>query len=336
MTVLFLTEADVDSLIDMTTAIEAVERAFAALADGSAVNIPRVRANAPGFLLHSMSASAEYLGLAGWKNYTTTAAGARFHVAAYEIESGRMLALIQANRLGQLRTGAASGVATRHLDRHDAARLGLLGTGWQAESQLEAVARVRPLESVRVHSRDAGRRQAFAKMMSRRLDLEVRAVDSAEAAVDGADIVSTATTAREPLFDGQRLENGSHLNIIGSNHLSKSESDAESIGGADLVACDRIDQCRLEAGELAAAVAAGRWQWDDAIELAEIVAGSHPGRTDEQQKTVFKSVGLAIEDVALAAELITRAHDRDVGQALPLDGTPATLCNQPAPPPSPA
>jgi len=321
MTVLFLTEADVDSLIDMQTSIEAVERAFVALADGSAVNVPRGRASAPGFLLHSMSATAQYLGLAGWKNYTTTATSARFHVAAYEIDSGRMVALIQANRLGQLRTGAASGVATRHLARHDATTLGLLGTGWQAESQLEAVACVRKLESVRVHSRDAGRREAFAEMMSRRLDLEVRAVDSAEAVVDGADIVSTATTAREPLFDGQRLHSGSHLNIIGSNHLSKSESDAESIGRADLVACDRIDQCRIEAGELAAAVDAGLWQWNNAVELAEIVAGSHPGRTDQRQKTVFKSVGLAIEDVALAAELIVRARDRDIGQALPLDDT---------------
>jgi len=319
MSVLFLTESDVESLIDMPASIEAIERAFVALADGTAVNIPRARAKAPGFLLHSMSASAEYLGLAGWKNYTTTSQGARFHVAAYELDSGRMLALIQANRLGQLRTGAASGVATRHLARPDATVLGLLGTGWQAESQLEAIACVRTLETVRVHSRDPERRRTFAETMSRRLGLDVQAVDSAEAVVEGADIVSTATTSGEPLFDGQLLATGSHLNIIGSNHLSKSESDVESIGGADLVACDRIDQCRIEAGELAAASETGDWKWGDAIELADIVAGTRPGRTDDTQRTVFKSVGLAIEDVAMAAELIARARERGVGQPIPLD-----------------
>ena len=133
MSVLFLTESDVEYLIDMPASIDAVERAFAAVADGSAVNVPRARAKAPGFLLHSMSATAEYLGLAGWKNYTTTSEGARFHVAAYELDSGRMLALIQANRLGQLRTGAASGVATRHLSRPAAHVMGWLGAGGQAD-----------------------------------------------------------------------------------------------------------------------------------------------------------------------------------------------------------
>ena len=319
MSVLFLTESDVESLIDMPASIDAVERAFAAVADGSAVNVPRARAKAPGFLLHSMSATAEYLGLAGWKNYTTTSKGARFHVAAYELDSGRMLALIQANRLGQLRTGAASGVATRHLSRPDANVMGLLGTGWQAESQLEAVACVRPLETVRVFSRDPERRQGFAEAMGQRLQLDVQAVDSAETAVDGADIVSTATTSKAPLFDGQQLMAGSHLNIIGSNHLSKAESDVESIASADLVACDRIDQCRIEAGELAAASEAGEWNWENAIELADIVAGTHPGRTANTQRTVFKSVGLAVEDVAMAAELIMRAGERGVGQRIPLD-----------------
>ncbi|MEE3366832.1 MAG: ornithine cyclodeaminase family protein [Planctomycetota bacterium] len=319
MSVLFLTESDVESLIDMPSSIEVVERAFVALADGSAVNVPRARARAPGFLLHSMSASAEYLGVAGWKNYTTTTEGARFHVALYDLHSGRMLALIQTNRLGQLRTGAASGVATRHLARPDAISMGLLGTGWQAESQLEAVACVRRLETVRVYSRNPERRQLFAEKMGQRLGLDIQAVDSADAAVQNIDIVSTATTAHEPLFDGRLLAAGSPLNIIGSNHLSKSESDVESIAAASTVACDRTDQCRLEAGELVDAVAAGRWNWDQAIELANIVAGTHAGRSDDTDRTVFKSVGLAIEDVAMAAELITRARDRGLGLPIPLD-----------------
>ena len=155
--------------------------------------------------------------------------------------------------------------------------------------------------------------------MGQRLGLNIQPVDSANAAVQDIDIVSTATTAREPLFDGSLLAAGSHLNIIGSNHLSKSESDVESIATASTVACDRIDQCRLEAGELVDAVEAGRWNWEQAIELANIVAGTHAGRSDADERTVFKSVGLAVEDVAMAAELFTRARDRGVGQPIPLD-----------------
>jgi ornithine cyclodeaminase/alanine dehydrogenase len=320
MPVLFLTESDVEALIDMTTSIEVVERAFAALAEGTAANVPRTRARASGLILHTMSATASYLGLAGWKAYTTTTAGARFHVAAYDLDSGRMVALIQADRLGQLRTGAASGVATRHLARDDAATMGLLGTGWQAQSQLEAVAAVRELRTVRVYSRDESRRREFSEMMSRRLEINVTAVTSAEQAVAGAEIVSTATTAPSPLFDGQLLAPGSHLNIIGSNQLAKAEVDVAAIAQADLLACDRIDQCRIEAGELAAAVDSGRWQWESSVELADVVAGSIPGRRGDDDRTVFKSVGLAIEDVAMAAELIRRARDRGLGQDIPLDG----------------
>ncbi len=320
MSVLFLTEADVDLLIDMATSIEVVEKAFLALAEGTAANVPRARARGSGLVLHTMSAAAPYLGLAGWKAYTTTASGARFHVAAYDLDSGRMVALVQADRLGQLRTGAASGVATRHLARDDATTMGLLGTGWQAQSQLEAVAAVRELRTVRVYSRDESHRREFAESMSRRLGIDVTAVTSAEQAVDGAEIVSTATTARAPLFDGQLLTPGSHLNIIGSNQLAKTEVDVTAIAQADLLACDRVDQCRIEAGELAVADDSGRWRWESSVELADVVAGSIPGRRGHDDRTVFKSVGLAIEDVAMAAELIQRARDRGLGQDVPLDG----------------
>lgn len=321
MPVLHLTEDNVASLVDMPVAIAAVERAFEQLATGQAVNVPRARARGPGLLLHTMSATAEYLGLAGYKAYTTTSSGARFHVAIYDLESGRMVALIAADRLGQLRTGAASGVATRHMARPDAASVGLLGAGWQARSQLQAVCCVREIQHVNVFCRSEERRDRFSEEMSQACGVTVQAVGSPEAAISGADIIVTATSAREPLFDGQLINAGTHLNVIGSNQLANAEVDVACVTAATRVACDRIDQCRIEAGELARAVEAGNFLWEDCLELSEIVAGSIPGREQDTEITFFKSVGLAIEDVALAAELIQRAEDQQVGTQLTLDAT---------------
>lgn len=321
MPVLHLTEADVESLVDMPVAIAAVERAFEQLAAGQAVNVPRARARGPGLLLHTMSATAEYLGLAGYKAYTTTASTARFHVTVYDLESGQMVALIAADRLGQLRTGAASGVATKHMARADANSVGLLGAGWQARSQLQAVCCVREIGHVNVFCRSEEKRNRFAEEMTAECGVTVEAVASPEAAISEADIVVTATTAREPLFDGQLIAPGTHLNVIGSNQLAKAEVDTACVTAATRVACDRVDQCRIEAGELARAVEAGTFGWADCLELADIVAGSVRGRDNDKEITLFKSVGLAIEDVALAAELIQRAGNRQVGTPLAMDTT---------------
>ena len=320
MAVIFLTEQDVERLVDMPAAIETVEESFRQLAGDAARNVPRARARASGsgLLLHTMSATAEYLGLAGWKAYTTTRHGARFHVAAYDVDTGEMRVLIEANRLGQLRTGAASGVATRHMARTDAVRVGLLGAGWQAESQLEAVCCVRPIEQVRVFCRSREGREAFATRMASRCGVRVDPVDSPEAAVDQADILVTATTAREPLFTGDRIAAGTHLNVIGSNFLAKSEVDTVAVERAAVIACDSIEQCRIEAGELAAAVEADRLSWENCVELADIVAGRIPGRHHDEEITLFKSVGLALEDVAMAGLLLERAREQDVGTELPL------------------
>ena len=158
MPTIFLTEDDVRELMDMETSIEVVEEAFRQFAAGEAKNVPRARAAADGILLHTMSASADYLGLVGWKAYTTTKQGARFHVAVYDIDTGEMAALIEANYLGQLRTGAASGVATEYMARPDAKVVGIFGSGLQARTQLKAVCTVRRIERVEVYSRNDDRR----------------------------------------------------------------------------------------------------------------------------------------------------------------------------------
>src|SRR5437868_2106808 len=214
---LLLSEEDVERLLKMPAAIEAVEAAFRELGAGRATNRPRRRVAVPHGLLHLMPAALPAARAIGFKAYTTFAGRARFHFTLYDSETGELLAMMQADRLGQQRTGAATGVATRHLAQADAAALALFGGGWQARSQLEAVCAVRAIREVRVFSRTPERREAFCREMQPLVTASLKPVASPEAALDGADIVVTATSAREPLFDGALLQPGMHLNVVGSN-----------------------------------------------------------------------------------------------------------------------
>ncbi len=317
MPALYFTEDDVRELMDMPASIQVVEEVFRQLGQGNVHNIPRARASAPGIVLHTMSAAAEYLGLVGWKAYTTTKAGARFHVAAYEAETGKMVALIEANYLGQLRTGAASGVATEYMARPDATFVGIFGTGLQARTQLEAVCNVRRVERVAAYGRDDERRRAFAEEMSRRCNTEVVPVHSPEEAAAEKDIVICATTSRTPVFDGRALGEGTHLNVVGSNHFSKSEIDLTTVRRADAIVCDSIEQCKIEAGDFREALESGVTDWALMHDLAEVVCGRETGRARPENVTLFKSVGLGIEDVAMAATIISRAREAGIGQPLP-------------------
>ena len=317
MPAIFLSEQDVSDLIDMQRSIEVVEEAFQELAAGRVQNVPRSRVAAPGVLLHSMSASAEYLGLVGWKTYTTTREKMQFFVGASDIETGELRVLIQADLLGQLRTGAATGVATKYLSRDDSARVGLIGTGLQARTQLLAVCSVRPVSHIEVFGRDVERRHSFAREMTERCGIEVTAVDSSDQAIVDKDVILTATTSLTPVFEGARVAPGVHINAVGSNFLQKSELDEETIGRCGTIVCDSIEQCRLEAGDFVEALQSGTTGWDQMTELSDVVAGKHPGRKTESETTLFKSVGLALEDVAMAGELLRRAEQQGRGVTLP-------------------
>ncbi|HVX13768.1 MAG TPA: ornithine cyclodeaminase family protein [Pirellulales bacterium] len=320
MSPLYLTEADVARLLDIRVTIEVVEEAFRRLATGEASNVPRQRAKSPGVILHSMSAAAAYLGLVGWKCYTTTKHGARFLVGLYEAGSGQLVALIEADRLGQLRTGAATGVAARAMAAPAADVVGLFGTGHQAETQLAAVAAVRPLKRAVVYSRDENKRRAFAERMARELNLEVVPADSPREAVQHLPIVLTATSSSTPVFDGHDLADGAFVAAVGSNWPTRAEIDATVVRRADNVVCDSIEACRHEAGDLIQAVAQGDFEWSRSIELADVVAGRAVGRNRPEGVTLFKSVGLGIEDVALGGKLLELARRAGVGRPLPIDG----------------
>jgi ornithine cyclodeaminase/alanine dehydrogenase len=318
MPVLYLTEQDVQQLLDMRTAIDAVKGAFAQMAEQKAMNVPRVRAKAPGIVLHSMCAAAEYLGLVGWKCYTTTRAGARFHVGLYDAATGELAALIEADRLGQLRTGAATGVAVEWMADMAAAEVGLFGAGRQAETQLEAVAQVRELKTAFVYSRNPARRAEFAVRMAARVGCEVSPVDRPQEAAEDLPIVITATTATEPVFNGNDLAEGALVCAVGSNWPQKAEIDADVIRRADNIVCDSVEACRTEAGDFRDAIERGIFSWTKAVELSDVVNGREIGRSKPDSVVLFKSVGLAIEDVALGGKLLELARSNGAGRELEL------------------
>jgi ornithine cyclodeaminase/alanine dehydrogenase-like protein (mu-crystallin family) len=317
MTALYLREADVDRLVDIRTAIEVVEESFQQLAEGGAANIPRTRAKAPGAILHSMSAAAAYLGVLGWKQYTTTRAGAQFLVGLYDQESGRLVALIEASRLGQLRTGAVTAVAAKWSNVIDAAEMGLLGCGYQAETQLAAVASVCPLRRASVYCRNEAARHGFAERMSQLLGIEVVAVDNARDAVEKLPVVVTATNSTVPVLNGEWVRDDAFVAAVGSNWPRNSEVDSTTIRRAGRVICDSIECCRLEAGDLIAAVKSGDFAWEDAVELCDVVSGRVTDRGGKREPVFFKSVGMAIEDIALGARIFSLAREGGIGAELP-------------------
>jgi alanine dehydrogenase len=315
---LLLTEKRVTELLDIEMAIAAVEEVLRDQAEGLATNRPRQRVAVPASQLHVMTAGDKRLGVCGLKVYTASKKGARFLVLLYESETGDLLAIIEADRLGQMRTGAASGVAARYMARESADTVGIFGTGWQAESQLMAVCAVRQIKSIKAYSRNREHRDAFARKMTSLLRVDVRAAESPEAAVGGQSIIITATGAREPVLKGEWIEPGAHLNVAGSNFLAKAEVDVETIRRASIIAVDSVEQSKLEAGDLMPAIERGVITWESVTELGRIVAGRDPGRTSDDDITLFKSNGIALEDISTALRVYNLARERGIGESVDL------------------
>lgn len=317
---LLLSEADVRAVLGMPLALEAVEQGFDRLARGDAILHSRRRIGLPGGVwFHYMAAADPTAGYFGMKLYSSARGGIRFLVPLYEAPTGRLVALIEADYLGQMRTGAASGVATQYLARSDSSTCGLVGAGLQARTQLEAIAHVRRLERARVFCRNPERRAAFAREMTERMGFPVEAVESAEAAVREADIVVAATSSSTPVIRGRWLLPGAHVNAIGANFPHKRELDDDAVRRAGVIVVDSREQAKSEAGDLLAVLGdPASHSWTAVRELADVVAVRAPARTDERQITLFKSSGVAIEDVAVAARVYELARERRLGREIPL------------------
>jgi len=254
-----------------------------------------------------MSAVDEELGLAGLKSYLWSPHGTPFVVVLFDLEKGQVAGVIEADKIGQLRTGAASGVAAKHLAKAGAWTLGVIGCGSQAESQVACIREALPrIERVVAYCRTEESLNAFCKKVG---------AEPGESHRDAADqdVVVTATTSRDPVLRGEWLRPGALVCAIGANDARHRELDNVVLERAAFVCCDSVEQARLESGDLIEPVEAGVLDWLEVHELQEVVAGELPGRQADDDIVVFKSNGLAAWDVAIGAAALERARERGVG-----------------------
>jgi ornithine cyclodeaminase/alanine dehydrogenase-like protein (mu-crystallin family) len=307
---LYLSEQDVDGLLGPADAVAAIEECFARMARGAVELMPRERLPLPEGSLAVMAAADTELGFAGTKCYVSTGEGARFAVLLFHADEPELAAVIDANRLGQLRTGAASAVAAKHLARPEATTLGVIGCGWQAESQVACIREALPsITTVVAYCRTPKSLRDFCKRTG-----ATPAEDHREAAAQH--IVVTATTSRDPVLRGDWLATGTLVCAMGANVARHRELDNKVIERAAFVCCDSRAQARRESGDLIDPIEAGVLDWLEVHELQEVVAGEVEGRADPEDIVVFKSNGLAAWDIALAAVAFERATERGVGTQL--------------------
>jgi alanine dehydrogenase len=307
---LYLSEADVAAVLDPGAAVTVIESCFRRMAAGHVENLPRRRLVASGGSLAVMAAADGELGYAGTKAYVVAAGRASFAVCLFSLEDGSLAGVIEADTLGQIRTGAASGVAALHLARPTASSVGLIGCGWQAESQLAAIRSAVPTIARAVAwCRTPERLREFCERTG-----AVAAESSQEAAA--CDVVVTVTTSRDPVLRGDWLSAGALVCAVGANDLRRRELDNVVLERATFVCCDSLEQARIESADLVEPVAAGVLDWLEVHELQEVVAGDVRGRSDPDDIVVFKSNGLAAWDVAIAAEALRRAREQSLGREL--------------------
>jgi alanine dehydrogenase len=298
---LYLKESDVVEFLDMPTCIQALRDAFTAEAKGQANIVPRTRWPFGSVRLNVMGGGDRDSKRFALKSY----GGGPFHVLFYEEGKG-LLAIIEANALGAIRTGAASAVATEKMAKPGAGRVALIGTGRQARTQALALKAIGMLSELAVAARDRAKLETFCAQIAKELGTPVRAATSVESAVKGADIVVTATGSAEPVIKGAWLASGTHVNAIGANAANRREVDPDCVLKASLLVTDHIEQAKVEAGEFIDLAKTGIFDWARVMPLHQIVTGP-PVKRDGKGHTLFKSLGVGLEDVAAASVVYDRA-----------------------------
>ncbi len=299
---LLLSERDVESLIDMKGVVASVEEAFRRQGLGEAFNVMRTRSKAPGSVLNVMHANLPYLHRSGLKAYVSTRVGTRFSLLLFDTSEPNLLAVMGADLIGRYRTGAASGVATKYMYGRPSGTVAVFGSGRQALTQVLALEAVMSLDGLKVWSPDEARRTAFALKLKEN-GIAAAVSDSPARAAEGVQVVTTITSSREPFLTERMLDSVSHANLAGGNVPEHAEMTAAAVGAFDTVVVDDIAQGQAEYGDLILASRAGTFSWESAVELASVVAG----RSRAKGRTLFKSGGAALEDVAVASMLYDRA-----------------------------
>ena len=314
---MYLSEDDVKQVLTMDMALVGVESAHRDLALGRASDTPRARSRLPQTALHILQGALPDQGILGYKAYTSNRSGNRFLVHLFDAASGQLRAVVAADYLGMMRTGATSGVAARWLARPDSTIAGVFGAGWQAEGHIRAICATLPLARVKVFSRKADKLQDFCRRLSEQTGIAVVPALSAEDTVRGSDVVGTVTTAAQPLFEADWLESGAHINAAGSNALIRQELSEATVRRCAVIAVDSVPTALAECGDLLPLLEKGRLHERQLLELGDVIAGRRAGRESAGQITLFESQGMAIQDLAVAWRVVQAAEARGLGVPLP-------------------
>jgi len=311
---IYLAEEDVRRLLTVKDALEALDECFAHWHDAGTSNIDRRRARVGAGNFNLMGAAYGHRKVYGLKAYFAGKSAARYHTLLYCAETARLLAMIEADLFGAIRTGAASGIATKFMAKKNAQSLAVIGAGKQAIHQVAAIVAVRAIKSISIYTRTPEGRIAFAQALERQFSIPAKPATDAQTCVAGADIVVTITKSAEPVCRGEWFSEGTHVNAAGANAAERRELDADAILRAQLLVTDARSQAQTEAGEFRDLAAAGKLDWSNVYELGDIVAGK-VARQSDRQITVFKSLGIALEDVAFAELAYRRAVAAGIGKA---------------------
>jgi alanine dehydrogenase len=320
---IYLSNDDVRNLLPMNECIELTEKVFRDEAVGQAINLPRTHLPLPKGMHRTVFGIAHGFGVYGMKTYGSdrrpnAPSRTRYLVMLYDLELGGLEAIVEARDLGQIRTGAVSGVATKFMAREDASTIGIIGSGWEARAQIAAMNEVRTISHVKAYSRSAEKREAFAAEMREVHGLDVVAVNFVEECVRDVDILITITGSDDPVLEGSWIAPGTHINGIGATGVNRRELDVDSVSRADLVVVENMEQARADCGELIYAEERGGFEWSKAVELAAVITGEASGRPSNDSITLFDALGVGTEDLAAAAVVLRKAKEQGIGAELPL------------------
>jgi alanine dehydrogenase len=315
---LFLNEKQVDELLSLSEAIEALEQPIREQGLGLAFNKPRTIVKGGKGSVSVLPAAIPSIGSMGFKAYTVGPEGARFWLMLFA-ETGELRSLMESENISRIRTGAATAIATKYMSRPDSKVAAILGTGHHAPTQLEAVCAVRGIERVLAWSRTPANVVSFCERMTKKLGIPVEPAPSARDAVRDADIVTTITSSQEPVLLGDWLRPGTHVNLVGAMKITCREADSRVLERADVLAVDDVEQSKAEAAEFTLAVEEGKVHWKDVLELSQVVASETPKRQSADAITVFKSHGIGLWDIAAAARVYELAKRQAVGIHLPIE-----------------
>jgi ornithine cyclodeaminase len=313
---LWISEADVAAMMDLSDAIDALEKGLLAEALGNAQNMVKTHVEFDaGSMLHAIGAAFPADGFVGTKTWAHTKGGATPLLILFDSRDGSLKAVVEAFALGQMRTAAASGVATRWLAAEDADKFAMIGTGKQALPQVAAVLAVRPVKRIGIYGRNRERLDAFVTRVRREFEVSAEAADSIAQAVDGAGIITVVTRAAEPIVSASMVARGAHINAIGAIVPSRAELSTDVLARAGRIVADSVPQARKLSREFIEFFGTDEARWQRVESLSSVVAGQSR-RSLSDDLTLFKSLGMGISDLALGIELYRMALAKGLGRQM--------------------